>query len=672
MGALGVGPRAAVLDPSTVTAAPGRPWALEWTGRVDRAVRGFLDAFLSAPGPHSPRSAAVRRAGGVAVVALGSWARRELCPHSDVDLLLLHDGWPRGDLEDLVKAICYPLWDAGISLGHAVRTPKEAARAAEDRIDTATALTERRLVAGSAGLFDDLASRTRRWLQRSAGSFLSDIAAADAERHQRYGGIPGALEPELKEGVGGLRDLHSLRWAGAAVLGEGGLDPLVGARYLGASDRRDLAEAGALLLGVRCALHLVAGKAARDRLRLDLQDEVAAVLGMADGDELLRGVGLATRKIAHLHARTWPLLLADATRGRRRRRPAPERLGPDLELREGLVELVVDPQRPVSPAIGLRAIAAAAERGTVLGRGAAQQLSRLLREQPLLPWDGDARDALLRALRAGRRGLPALSDADHLGLLQAHLPEWQRVRGRPQRNPLHTYDLDTHSFHAVAWLADVARGELDELHARVWRDLERPDVVVLGTWLHDVGKAWPGDHSVAGERIARDWVARMGFDDDVGEGVGALVRHHLLIPDAATQRDIDDPAEIERVAVTVGDPQTLDGLLLLAFADCRATGPPAWSSWKDWLMTQLYLRVRAVLDAGDPGVLDRRRTPDVVVNAAARAAGLPAEQVRALLARLPDRYLLSAGPEQLAVHAQLDDDRDGGARASVPPTGPPW
>ncbi|HEY8340380.1 MAG TPA: nucleotidyltransferase domain-containing protein, partial [Egibacteraceae bacterium] len=188
---------APALDPGAITAAPGPAWCRAWTARVDQALREWLDR--------------VDVHGGVAVVALGSYARAELCPASDVDLLLLHDGWAKPDLESLVRALCYPLWDAGLSVGHAVRTPKQAVQAASERIDTATALIDRRLVAGDVGLLDELASRTNRWLRRSGAKLLSSLAVADGERHHRAGALPGLLEPDLKSGRGGLRDLHSLR-----------------------------------------------------------------------------------------------------------------------------------------------------------------------------------------------------------------------------------------------------------------------------------------------------------------------------------------------------------------------------------------------------------------------------------------------------------------------------
>ena len=586
----------------------------------------------------------------MAVVALGGYARRELCPASDVDLLLLHDGWGRRDLSGLVETLCYPLWDAKLSVGHSVRTPAEAVADAGSRIDTATALLDRRLVAGDRGLFDGLSSRVPRWTRRNGKSLLRQLAGADEARHHESGAHPGMLEPDLKNGAGGLRDVHSLRWAAALLLDELGLDPLVAAGYLSPDDRRVLARANTTLLAVRCALHQVAstsqGKAA-DVLRLDQQDEVAASLDAPDADALLRNVGLAMRAVAHLHNRTWDLVLADATAGRRRRRPHGRDLGRGLSISAGLVDIDEVDLR-ADPAIGLRAMAVAAEHGGHLSRPAAAALARQMSELERLPWDDDARRALLDLLSAGDGVSDALAEADHVGLLAAHLPEWHHVRGRPQRNALHRYDLDSHGAEAVVALHALRR---DDTLRRIWERLDHPDSLVLATWLHDVGKAWPGDHSEAGAEVARSWLHDMGFLEATSERVARLVRHHLLLPDVATRRDLDDASEIEFVAKVVGDTETLDALYLLTLADGRATGPAAWSPWKDNLLATLHERVRRHLTGAPVDVPGSRGL--------ALDPGVSPPAFAALSRIAPDRYFEVADVDQIAVHARLLVDGGG-------------
>jgi [protein-PII] uridylyltransferase len=642
----------------------GPQWCAEWTDLLDGALRSWIAA--DAP-----------RVGGLALIALGSYARREVCPHSDIDLLVLHDGWSDVDLERVVRSLCYPLWDAGLQVGYAVHTPRSAIRSAGDRIDTATALMDRRLLWGDPGLLDQVASGYGRWLRRRSGKVLSQLAAADHDRHDRAGAAPGMLEPEVKSGAGGLRDLHSLRWAAGTVLGELGLGPLVGARYLGATDHRALVHANDALLTVRVALHLcTSASGATDILRLDLQDEVAKLTGAASRDEVLSRVNLSMRTIAHVHGRTWPLLLADARSGRRRRRSEPTPIEDGIQLVDGQVELAGDATLRDQPALGLQTVAAAARHDAHLGRGAITRLQRDIGVVGQLPWDQRTRAAFLAILRRGPEALPALADADHVGLLSAHLPEWNRVRGHPQRNPYHLFDLDTHLLQTAAWIPRLAEGELGERLSAVYERLDEPDVLLLGALFHDVGKAWDGDHAVVGARIAGRWIAEMGFDQRRAQRVARLVRLHLLLPDVAQHRDLDSRSEIQAVADLVVDTETLDALLLLSLADARATGPSAYSPWKDGLLVELHARARRALTGGLVGsVITDPQTK--VSDARARCEEVPPGAMDRLLGDLPDRYLLVAGVDQIVEHAQLmewltDDDpvavavrEDRGAQATA-------
>lgn len=622
----------------------------------------------------------------VAVVALGSYARRELCPRSDIDLLLLHDGWDTAALEALVHAVCYPLWDTGLTVGHAVHTPRSAVTAAAAELQTATALASRRLVAGEAGLADALADRIGTWLRRNAGRFIEGVRSADLERHAAAGAMPGLLEPDLKAGSGGLRDIASLQWAAAALLGQPTLDALVGARYLGAVDRHRLAEASATLLSARCALHQVLAGPGSDVLRLDLQDEAAGLLGMEDGDVLLRQVGLAMRSVAHVHGRTWTSLLADARGGRRRNKPTPTRLGDGIQRIDGLVEIDQDRLPGAEPALAIRAIAAASGRGTHLGRSTSERLARELTGTCAV-WDDAMRSAFLELLRCGEGAPQALADADHAGLLGALLPEWPRLRGRPQRNPLHTFDLDT---HGARTLAELARLLGEEPWSSLASGLADRDALLLAAWLHDVGKAWPGDHSVVGAEVAQRWLGHAGFDDARIRRVAHLVRHHLLLPDVATRRDLDDEDEIVAVAERAGSVDAVDALYLLALADGRATGPSASNPWRERLVAELHGRVRRLL-LEDTDALRALLDPDAVmrearrivealqaaqaglagqaVQAARPAARVTAPDLDALFDGLSRRYLLAATPEQCVVHAGLYAGyrQDGEPRACIVP-----
>ena len=635
---------------------PGRPWCDAWTDALDA---GLLELIGSTPlGPR------------ITLVAMGGYGRRELCPGSDVDLLLLHDGLEEPQLEVVVRDVVYPLWDAGLKVGYAVRDRKRAVAEADD-LDTGTATLDGRVVAGAHDRFAIVRGEILRRLGRRRDRFLGALTEADRERRARAGDAAEVLEPDLKNGAGGLRDVQSLRWAAAALVGEVGLDPLVPARYLGAADRARLARAYDQLLRIRVGLHLVVDHPT-DVLRLDLQQEVAERLGYEDGDDerdtaahrLLTDHFLAARTVEHVHRRAWVLVDADARQGRRRHR-ASTRLVEGLELvadggngkggaraRGGVLRLP-DGADPADPSLPGRLLAALVDTGAVLDRETATRLRRLTdeRDEPL-PWGEDLRRRFLRALWAGDQAIPAFAELDDVGLLTALIPEWAPTRGRPQRNPFHRYSLDRHALHAAAALAELVRHEA--WAATTLEAVEDRDALMLGALLHDIGKAYGEPHSESGAPIAGAVVTRIGCDEATRDRVERLVREHLTLPDVATRRDVSDPDEAVAVARAVGDRQTLAALHLLAAADGTATGPTAWTTWKATLVDQLTRKVRAVLDETDPDALaDGAEATAAAAQQLAPTLGVEADEVRRHLALLPSRYAAAVSPRSVVRHAGL-------------------
>jgi [protein-PII] uridylyltransferase len=338
------------------------------------------------------------------------------------------------------------------------------------------------------------------------------------------------------------------------------------------------------ILDARHALHEVTGRRL-DRLVLEEQDEVARALGLLDGDVLLRMLAGAARTVAYAvdHA----FRQADRLRGRRLRRRQAERrpLADGVVEQDGEVVLARAADPASDPALVLRAAAAAAQAGLPL---APRTLDRLTECPPLpVPWPAAARDSLLALLGAGQAAVSVWEALDTEGLVTSLIPDWERVRNRPQRNPLHTFTVDRHLAEAAARAAALTR------------EVARPDLLLLAALLHDVGKGWPGDHSVTGEVVARDVGRRMGLPASDVDLVASAVRLHLLLPMIATRRDLDDPVTVKQVATTVRSRALLELLHALAIADGLATGPAAWNDWKATLVADLVRRVEAVLD-GDP------------------------------------------------------------------------
>uniref|UniRef100_UPI0008533D1E [protein-PII] uridylyltransferase n=1 Tax=Streptomyces luteocolor TaxID=285500 RepID=UPI0008533D1E len=542
----------------------------------------WLAGLFRAGGDDVPR--------GAALIAVGGYGRGELSPRSDLDLLLLHDGSADGaEVAALADRLWYPVWDLGLALDHSVRTPAEARRTAGEDLKVHLGLLDARHVAGDLGLTTALRTTVLADWRNQAPKRLPELRELCEERAVRHGELGHLLEPDLKEARGGLRDATALR--------------AVAASWLADAPREGLADARRRLLDVRDALHLTTGRAT-DRLALQEQDQVAAALDLLDADTLLRQVYEAARVVSYASDVTWRevgrVLRARAGRPRLRsllggrggggRGAAAAERSP---LAEGVVEqdgeaVLARAARPErDPVLPLRAAAAAAQAGLPLSLHAVRRLAATARPLPT-PWPAEAREQLVTLLGAGRPTVEVWEALEAEGLVTRMLPDWERVRCRPQRNAVHTWTVDRHLVETAVRAAALTRR------------VGRPDLLLVAALLHDIGKGWPGDHSAAGEIIARDVAARVGFDPADVAVLARLVRHHLLLVETATRRDLDDPATVRGVAEAVGSVGTLELLHALTEADALATGPAAWSAWRGALVADLVKRVAAVLSGDEP------------------------------------------------------------------------
>ncbi|MFF5723682.1 [protein-PII] uridylyltransferase [[Kitasatospora] papulosa] len=599
---------------------------------------------------------AAERAGirGAALVAVGGYGRGELSPRSDLDLLLLHDGTAdAAAVAALADGIWYPVWDLGLALDHSVRTPGEARRTAGEDLKVQLGLLDARPVAGDLGLVAGLRTTVLADWRNQAPKRLPALDELCRERAERMGELQFLLEPDLKEARGGLRDVTALR--------------AVAASWVADAPREGLAEARRMLLDARDALHLTTGRAT-DRLALQEQDQVAGALGLLDADALLRQVYEAARTVSYATDVTWRevnrVLRARSARPRLRTilggaKAAPER----TPLAEGVVEadgevVLARTARPErDPVLTLRAAAAAAEAALPLSRHLVRHLGTAAQPLPV-PWPSRAREELVTLLGAGEATVGVWEALEAEGIITRLLPDWERVHCRPQRNPVHTWTVDRHLVETAVRASHLTRR------------VGRPDLLLIAALLHDIGKGWPGDHSVAGEVIARDMAARIGFDKQDVAVVATLVRHHLLLIDTATRRDLDDPATLRSVATAVGSASTLELLHALTEADALATGPAAWSSWRASLVADLVKRVAALLAGEEPPApeplapnaeqerlaVEALRTGEPVLSLRTRPEpasedGAPEPVGVELLIALPDRPgVLPAAAGVLALH----------------------
>ncbi|MGI8492763.1 MAG: [protein-PII] uridylyltransferase [Acidimicrobiales bacterium] len=496
----------------------------------------------------------------VALLAVGGHGRGELAPGSDLDLVLVHDR--RGRITGVAEALWYPIWDEGVALDHSVRTLKELGRTMDSDFKVALGLLEARLVAGDQALSEKVSRRVIDQWSTRAPRWLPLLDEAVQERHAAQGDVAFLLEPDLKEARGGLRDRHQLAALGrvSAVLGGVLADPMV-------------AEAGELLTAVRVALQGTTGKA-NNRLLLQDQDSVAGALAFGDADALMGAVSGAGRTIAWASDDGWRRVRSWLA-GPRGRAASPDRpLEVGLVLRDGEVTLAGDAPVGSDVTLPMRAAAASAELDRPLARTALQRM-REASPTSVGVWPPGLQRALLRVLAAGSAGVGAIEALDQHDLWVRLLPEWEPVRNRPQRNAYHRFTVDRHLLETAANAS------------RLLRRVSRPDLLLLGALLHDIGKGRGGDHTEIGMSLVAALGPRMGLSDQDTSILVDLVRHHLLLPDVATRRDLDDPETALGVSKAVHDLLTLELLAALTEADSLATGPAAWGPWKAGLVARL-------------------------------------------------------------------------------------
>ena len=504
----------------------------------------------------------------VSLAAVGGYGRGELSPASDLDLLILHSGSEKPEvISEFVNAFFYPLWDQGRAIDHAVRTRSETREIANEDIRVALGLLDLRHVAGESELSNQVASDALENWRKGRDKFLPKLRKSIHERENRSGELAFLLEPDLKEARGGLRDINALR----AIEMSGAVSVSL-AR---------VAESEALLSNVRDVLHGENLKS-RDLLLLTEQDRVASKMDYVNADALMLDIAKAARAVDYLMDSTWHRI--DSTQGQSwfsRRK--------NQNIDQGLVilnsEVAIEDGYDISNdcAIGLRAAAAAAQRGLPLSIDACVLLSQKFSALPD-PWPKSVLNDLVSLIGAGSSMIRVFEALDQDGLIEKWIPEWSQVRFLPQRNVLHRHTVDRHMLETAVHAAALTR------------TVTRPDLLLVAALFHDIGKGFPNkDHSDYGEELIRPLAKRLGFEEKDCDTIALLVKEHLLLSAVATRRDLEDPATIEYVVEKIKEPESLQLLHALSISDGEATGKSAWSDWKAGLVSTLVSKCLAAM-----------------------------------------------------------------------------
>ncbi len=661
---------------------------------LGRANARFLRACFDARFAEATRLAGVEATarGGLALAAVGSLGRGAVALRSDADVALIVDA-TRVDARDataFAEALLYPLWDATLAVGHQVLSVGDAVPLAQADLATATALLDLRMLAGDETPVRDLVARANEGLfgEEELSAFIDRLDAEATARHERFGGSVYLLEPDVKSGAGGLRDLDGARWGARARyrITHGDADTKLGAwgelvrlGVLVGREAQEFAASEEFLWRVRNRLHARAGRKA-DRLGFEEQEALAIAMGYG-ADRALAAERLM--QDYYLHARTVTRArasLLERLRPMRRRTKATPAidLGKGVRLFDGHVTMAAAQDLPEDPALALRVFAACVRQEAPVLPFARDAITRMAADPAWcarLRADAEARGIFVELMctvpeTRTRRG-SIVGELHDVGLLLAMVPEFLPVTGRVHHDIYHVYTVDVHSVASVDRLRQLARGELAHefpLASRLAAEIARPRPLFLATLLHDVGKGWPDadgsrkNHSKAGADLCETILPRLGLGSEDVEEATQLVLQHLLMYHVATRRDLDDVATIEEFCRGVRGREGLRNLYLLTVSDLSTTSPTAMTSWKARMLDELYFAAEAHL-AGQQPRADAERVARV--RDAVRAAWQgPPEPLEALLSTMPERYMLANGAESIVQHAKVVAGR-GAAAAHV-------
>ena len=602
----------------------------------------------------------------MSIVGLGGTGRGEMAPHSDLDLMFLLPDRRAPWCEQVVEAILYMLWDLKLKVGHAVRTPDEMISVARTDMSARTALLEGRWLWGDAALEQGAQARFRAEIVGGSGrDFVTAKLAERDERHRRMGDSRYVVEPNVKDGKGALRDLHTLYWIGQYIFGVTRPAELVDKGLFTHPEFRRFERAERFLWSVRCHLHLSAGRA-EERLGFDHQRHIAGAMRYADRpgksavERFMQFYFLNAKTVGDLTG----LFLAQldeqmAAKGRRFALPTlrrqPRRLD-GFTVDRGRLSIPGDRWLAEKPARLVELFALAAREGLEIHPNAMRAAARDARHADQVRDDAGANAYFLDVLTAPEKPDVALRWMNEAGVLGRFVPDFGRVVAQMQFDMYHHYTVDEHSIRAIGLLSRIERGELADDHplsTALFRQIASRRVLYVAVLLHDIAKGRGGDHSELGAEVAMALCPRFGLDEAETETVAWLVRHHLLLSNTAFRRDLADPKTVEDFVAKVQSPERLRLLLILTVVDIRAVGPTTWTEWKRQLLSALFDAAEERLRLGHK----QRGRPEQVADRQrmlADALAWRATVFRAHARRLPDSYWLAEPLEwQLANARQI-------------------
>ena len=629
-----------------------------YVGRHSLGIDQLLEALLASIMARHGKA-------GLALVAVGGYGRGELAPLSDIDLLVLTAKESDPAADGIVEQLLYLLWDLGLKVGHAKRTVMDTIRSSREDHTILTGLIEMRFIAGDEALYTKLETAFQKELGRiKPGDFAEAKLAERDARHQKHGATRYMVEPNVKEGKGGLRDLHTLFWIAKLAYRADSIIDIVDKGVLRETEARRFAAAQRFLWTVRCHLHILAGRP-EERLDFDAQMSIAPRMGFAarggmrDVERFMKRYYLAARDVGSL---TRIICAAMETDFRKRRISFAEDFRPGqhfghFTIRAGRINLDKDLMFRDEPLRMLQIFHLALEQNADIHPHALQRITRGL------PWLGEAtrRDpeaaaeflGILTSRRNPERVLRLMNES---GVLGRFLPDFGKIVAMMQFDMYHSYTVDEHTIKVIGVLHDIEAGGLAQtapVATRVMPEIESRRVLFVAALLHDIAKGRDGDHSELGAELALDLCPVLGLSQEETETVSWLVRHHLLMSKTAFRYDLNEPKTIDDFAAIVQSPERLKLLLVLTVADIRGVGPTIWNGWKAALMRDLYNQTDAVLRGADAAVIAAGNAEVAREAVWERLDGWDEEEFNAYAMMMPRQYWTGFDTESQLRHAVL-------------------
>jgi [protein-PII] uridylyltransferase len=628
-----------------------------YTGLMNQFIRSL---FFSAGFTHKIKEAGENT---LAVLALGGYGRRELCFGSDVDLMVIHKGSLSPEMNEIITRILYSLWDAKLEVGHSILTVQECIRLAMNDFRVLTSVMDGRFMLGSRPFFRLFQIAFWSRIEREKESLFKQFLVFQEKRKEKYGTEGFFVEPDIKEGLGGLRDLNFMAWMARIYFESKRLNQLKRFAVFSHFEFDNLNRSGNFLLKVRNHLHLLAGRK-EDRLLLSLQKELSNSLGYLGGphisgpDKFMRELYLHLNRIRYGREEFLTKALDIIVPLPLTSEPVEHGLPQEFKVVKGNIVLKGGRLSEKDPLIILKALYEANNRGLFLGSGfiweARKKIATEGRELLISP---GAKKLFLEII-LNPKNPKIIRLALEIGLVTLYIPEFKMIRNLAQSGYYHVETMDLHSLRTVETVNEISKGAYDEhwpLLREVFEELENAHWLFLAALLHDIGKGYGRDHSRRGAKLVPGILKRLGVEGKVLEVIPVLVRHHLLLARISQRRDLNDEKTSVQVAQIIQDKDLLQMLFLLTVADSFATGPIARSDWRIMLLTELFVKVRRILVGGVLASPDA--TKKIEANKKLLIGRLGAhfskDAIISLIEQLSSRYFLNATLDDMAEHFRL-------------------